>query len=216
MHAWVALSVLAATAAAAPLGDRQSGPVVEINDGTVIGSSLAGVDSFRGDPLNQTSTKRSNTYSPSTGIPYAEPPTGTNRLRVPSPLAQPFGTIQATGVPTACPPLVVDESNALAGLASDVVDLALQSPLFQTIAPIGEDCLTINVQRPSTATADSNLPVMFWIFGGGFLLGSTSMYDGTTWIQRSVALDEPIIVSVFDRFPPTWRYLLTNAYSMSL
>lgn len=132
---------------------------------------------------------------PNKGIPYAEPPTGTNRLRVPSPLAEPFGTIQATGVPTACPALLVDSSTPLAELTGDAIDLVTQSPLFQAIAPMGEDCLTVNVQRPATATADSNLPVMFWIFGGGFLLGSTSMYDGSSFVERSIDLDQPMIVS---------------------
>ncbi|GAB7364193.1 hypothetical protein MBLNU230_g4744t1 [Neophaeotheca triangularis] len=174
MLSWFALPLLATVVYAVPLEERQSGPSVEIDDGTVVGSTSGGVDSFR-------------------GIPYAEPPTGTNRLRVPSPLAEPFGTIQATGVPTACPALLVDSSIPLAELTGDAIDLVTQSPLFQAIAPMGEDCLTVNVQRPATATADSNLPVMFWIFGGGFLLGSTSMYDGSSFVERSIDLDQPMI-----------------------
>ncbi len=31
-----------------------------------------------------------------------------------------------------------------------------------------EDCLTINVLRPAGLPANANLPVLAWIYGGGF------------------------------------------------
>jgi acetylcholinesterase len=55
------------------------------------------------------------------------------------------------------------------GIAGQVLD----SPKNQVVSDQGEDCLTITVQRPSTATPNSKLPVIFWIFGGGFEFGST-------------------------------------------
>lgn len=44
-----------------------------------------------------------------------------------------------------------------------------------------EDCLYLNVFTPATATADSNLPVLFWIPGGRYLQGAAgmSLYDGS-------------------------------------
>jgi len=49
MYQLLALPFLATAALAAPLlDDRQAGPSVAIKDGTVIGSSSGGVDSFRG------------------------------------------------------------------------------------------------------------------------------------------------------------------------
>ena len=32
-----------------------------------------------------------------------------------------------------------------------------------------EDCLTLNVFRPSGVGVSSSLPVMVWIYGGGFM-----------------------------------------------
>ena len=35
-----------------------------------------------------------------------------------------------------------------------------------------EDCLFLNVWRPANAAPAAKLPVMVWIFGGGFVFGS--------------------------------------------
>lgn len=56
-----------------------------------------------------------------------------------------------------------------------------------------EDCLTINVQRPGGVEEGDNLPVMLWIFGGGFELGSTAQYDGAHVVQTGVELGKPVI-----------------------
>lgn len=76
---------------------------------------------------------------------------------------------------------------------TNVLGTILNTPLFQAATNAGEDCLTINVQRPAGTTSSSKLPVLFWIFGGGFELGSTQMYDGTSLIKESVAQGKPII-----------------------
>lgn len=83
----------------------------------------------------------------------------------------------------------VDSSN----FPTNVLGTILNTPLFQAATNAGEDCLTINVQRPAGTTSSSKLPVLFWIFGGGFELGSTQMYDGTSLIKESVAQGKPII-----------------------
>lgn len=56
-----------------------------------------------------------------------------------------------------------------------------------------EDCLYITVQRPTGTTENDSLPVLFWIYGGGFTLGSTSMYDGDNIVSQSVALNQPVV-----------------------
>jgi para-nitrobenzyl esterase len=52
-----------------------------------------------------------------------------------------------------------------------------------------EDCLYLNVWTPSNA-ADDHLPVLVWIYGGGFSFGSTSEpgYNGEKLAKRGVVL----------------------------
>lgn len=165
----VSLLVAAALAAPAPLKIR-GGPSVTIKNGTIIGTTASGVDSFK-------------------GIPFAQPPVGNLRLRPPLPLSTSFGTITSKAIPPACPQFYFDTSSIASTVLGDILDL----PLLQTVQQESEDCLTIDVQRPATATANSKLPVLFWIFGGGFELGSTQLYDGSNIVQKSIALGEPII-----------------------
>ncbi|KAJ7207638.1 hypothetical protein GGX14DRAFT_384142 [Mycena pura] len=49
------------------------------------------------------------------------------------------------------------------------------------------------VVKPATATPTSNLPVVMWIFGGGFEIGSPSLYDGATIVERSLDIGKPVI-----------------------
>ena len=55
--------------------------------------------------------------------------------------------------------------------------LRLIPHLDQSPPDATEDCLTINVLRPAGLTPQSTVPVMAWIFGGGF---------NRTWISPSV------------------------------
>lgn len=164
--------LLAAEAASLALEDRTIFPQVTINDGTLKGSSLLGVDSFK-------------------GIPFAQPPIGELRLKPPQPLSSSYGTISTIGVPAACPQFYAQiESKQL---LSNVLGTLLNTPLLQEVTSQDEDCLTVNVQRPSNIDFDAKLPVLFWIFGGGFELGGTQLYDGTSIVQRSIANGEPVI-----------------------
>lgn len=79
-------------------------------------------------------------------------------------------------------------------VATGALETVFSSPLINnSYISGGEDCLTLDVLRPSGTTASSKLPVMLWIYGGGFELGSTAMYDGTSIVMRSVELGKPVI-----------------------
>lgn len=56
--------------------------------------------------------------------------------------------------------------------------------------PVNEDCLYLNVWTPQIQ-ASSALPVMIWIYGGGFTTGTSSLelYDG-----RYLTKSEDVIV----------------------
>jgi para-nitrobenzyl esterase len=103
------------------------------------------------------------------GIPYAAPPVGELRWRAPRPVA-PW-----TGV----------------RLATEYAHDCMQEPFPSDAAPLGtppaEDCLYLNVWVPEKP-ASANLPVMFWIHGGGFVNGGSSpaVYDGSHFAKRGV------------------------------
>jgi len=102
-----------------------------------------------------------------------------------------LGTIDATGFPRACPQFLTAMNTS--SLPADTLSKLLNTPAIQGATDSGEDCLTLNVQRPSTATAGSNLPVLFWIYGGGFEFGSTQTYDATQLILNSLSQGKEII-----------------------
>lgn len=49
----------------------------------------------------------------------------------------------------------------------------------------GEDCLYVNVFRPSNVTSCSKLPVWLYIQGGGYKANSDYNHNGSTVVQQS-------------------------------
>ena len=91
------------------------------------------------------------------GIPYAEPPVGQNRFKRPVPKARFTSSYNAMEYGNSC----------LQGQGLGLFR-------FNT----SEDCLFLNVFVPGTMDPTNKLPVMFWIHGGGFTGGTSSMYPG--------------------------------------
>ncbi|KAL0577126.1 hypothetical protein V5O48_004879 [Marasmius crinis-equi] len=169
MHlGFLAVALQAAVALAAPL----AGPTVKLDSATVTGTSSGRVSKFL-------------------GIPFAKPPTGDRRFRLPEPI-DPYATsFSALSMGPGCPQQAVTLP-ILTGLPADAVNFVVNS-IFGVVFPDSEDCLTINVIAPANATTSSKLPVVAWIFGGGFELGSPQMYDGTSIVERSIQLGQPVI-----------------------
>lgn len=166
---------LLSVAAAAPLAQRAVPTVLAPSpQATISGLNLAGVESFR-------------------GIPFAQPPVGQLRLKPPQPITSPLGNIDGTTLlPRACPQFFFSVSDS--GWPQSVAGTLLNLPIFQKITNAGEDCLTLNIQRPAGTKEGDKLPVLFWMFGGGFQLGSTQMYEATGLITESVAQGKPVIL----------------------
>jgi len=128
------------------------------------------------------------------GIPFALPPTGSLRLKPPQPIQTSIGNYEAFTNANSCPQFVFSGNSALNGGVSNALlgDIA-DSGLVQKILSESEDCLYINIQRPAGTNSTSKLPVLYWIFGGGFELGWNFMYDGIGWVQWSIDVGQPII-----------------------
>nr|XP_046248919.1 cocaine esterase-like [Scatophagus argus] len=104
------------------------------------------------------------------GVPFAKAPLGPAlRLAAPQPVEGWEGVRDATKQPPMCvqnKKLVFDLLDKLGGIVPDVPD-------------ISEDCLYLNIYTPANRAHNAKLPVMVWIHGGGFTLGSASMFDGS-------------------------------------
>ncbi|KIY72788.1 carotenoid ester lipase precursor [Cylindrobasidium torrendii FP15055 ss-10] len=158
--------------AAAVISGRAAGPTVTLDGGSVVGTRTGAVDKFL-------------------GIPFGKAPVGDLRFNLPEAVDAYSGTIDATSYGPSCPQQAL-KLPLLDGLPAETVEHILNS-IFNAVLPSDEDCLTINVVKPSFANSTSNLPVVAWIFGGGFELGGTSMYDGASIVARSIAMGKPII-----------------------
>ncbi|KAI9454056.1 carotenoid ester lipase precursor [Lactarius psammicola] len=126
------------------------------------------------------------------GIPFAHPPTNERRLRQPEPLPPYEGLYYVQEFGKSCPQQRLTLPN---GLDSQLIENigSVVNVLYEGLTPADEDCLTINVVKPSSATPESKLPVLFWIFGGGFEIGGPSTYDGSSFVARSIDLGQPVI-----------------------
>ncbi|WP_423793495.1 carboxylesterase/lipase family protein [Mycobacterium nebraskense] len=110
------------------------------------------------------------------GVRYAAPPVGDLRFRVPQPPERWTEVADATTFGPAC----------------------LQ-PVFPNMpldlgAPQGDDCLRLNIWASSDTEPGDSKPVIVWLHGGAYVLGSGSqvLYDG----RRLVGGGDVIVVTV--------------------
>lgn len=99
------------------------------------------------------------------GIPFAAPPIGDLRWRAPQPAPKWSGVKQAREFA----PAPFQGGNPPSGKS--------------------EDCLYLNVWTPARSNSD-RIPVLVWIYGGGFSFGSTSepVYNGENLAKKGVVL----------------------------
>ncbi|KAF8600256.1 alpha/beta-hydrolase [Ceratobasidium sp. AG-I] len=134
------------------------------------------------------------------GIPFARPPVGPLRFKPPLPLAKPTSptTVNATVPGNAC-----EQANSA-----------------EPTVPTSEDCLVLNIWRPTNIT--EKLPVMVYIYGGGFYFGSVDPYPGSGLVSSSMRLGKPIIyvalnyrVGIYG-FPPGQESAKAGALNLGL
>ncbi|KAH9940512.1 extracellular triacylglycerol lipase precursor [Epithele typhae] len=106
------------------------------------------------------------------------------------------------GIPFALPP-VVNSINTTNFDATSFGPACAQPPSSSPVGATAEDCLFLNIFRPKGTTKTDSLPVMAWIYGGGFRSGQTSIYDATDLVAQSVTRGTPVIyVSIAYRLGP--------------
>jgi para-nitrobenzyl esterase len=122
---------------------------------------------------------RANGLSVYKGVPFAAPPVGDLRWRPPEHAASWTGTRKADAFAPAC------------------MQLGVSMP-GETPPKVDEDCLYLNIWT-SAKGAHQRLPVIVWIYGGGYINGSASMplYWGDKLAHKGV-----IVVTIAYRLGP--------------
>jgi para-nitrobenzyl esterase len=108
---------------------------------------------------------RENNLAVFKGVPFAKPPVGELRWRAPQPAEEWQGVRQATQYA----PAPMQAGNPPSG--------------------ISEDSLYLNIWTPAKS-ADEKIPVLVWIYGGGFSFGTSSdpLFDGTHLANKGVVV----------------------------
>ncbi|KAH8732265.1 Alpha/Beta hydrolase protein [Phaeosphaeriaceae sp. PMI808] len=121
------------------------------------------------------------------GIPYAQPPVGNLRYRTPVPLTQTWKNAKPA----------TQYSSSCYGYGTDQIGYA-----------ISEDCLYLNVIRPA-GYENQNLPIAFWIHGGGFFMGGGGdrRYNASFIVENSVKIGKPVMVVNFNYRLSAWGFL---------
>jgi carboxylesterase type B len=99
------------------------------------------------------------------GIPYAAPPVGSLRFHKPNPAIPWHGWLDATNYKSVC-----------------MQDRTIPVNTGLNRYTMSEDCLQLNIYVPMSVSNHGNKggkPVMVWVHGGAFTIGTSITYDGS-------------------------------------
>ncbi|KAK4688859.1 hypothetical protein P7C73_g1244, partial [Tremellales sp. Uapishka_1] len=163
----LALTTLSSLISASPLFARNAtlatSPVTAIQPGGKNGSTLVNITGVSFPSFGQ------DVYL---GIPFGQPPIGDLRFTAPKPAVY-NATFSATTQPPAC---IQNPNNTMYGTYG-----------------YSEDCLQLNIYKPSAVTSGDKVPVMVWIYGGSFTSGGISIYNASGLVGASVELGQPVV-----------------------
>lgn len=165
----IATSALAVLVLAACGANPSSEPTASPPDDTRCDEAVQTVELSIGSICGVVSSNQQGQQSHAyLGIPYAEPPVADLRWKAPEALGSLEGSpFAAAKFGSEC----VQPSSELSGFSGS------------------EDCLFLNIYRPADK-AKNSLPVMVWIPGGGFIVGSGTepVMNGTALANQDVIL----------------------------
>lgn len=144
------------------------------------GSAATNIVRLDSGPVRGTVSKSPHKVIAYRGIPYADTTAGKNRWRPPQPVKPWNHERRCSEFGPGC-----YQKMSIPVIGSDP-------------GPNSEDCLSVNVWTPAH-NSNENLPVMVWIHGGGFAIGSSSlpMFDG-----HRLAAQGAVIVTMNYRLGP--------------
>ncbi|QRV97154.1 carbohydrate esterase family 10 protein [Ceratobasidium sp. AG-Ba] len=133
------------------------------------------------------------------GVPYGKPPVGSLRFKPPQAWSPTNSSqvVDATTYGASCP-------------QGNEQDLPAES----------EDCLSLNIWKPTNVTG--KIPVLVWLYGGGFYFGNTLLYPGDMIVNASIVMKKPVIYvspnyrTGFFGFPPGSAAAKAGALNLGL
>ncbi|EUC56741.1 carboxylesterase, partial [Rhizoctonia solani AG-3 Rhs1AP] len=118
------------------------------------------------------------------------------------------------------PPVAWAPSSSDQTINATVYGPSCPQGLANYVSSASEDCLTLDIWKPTNIT--EKLPVMVWIYGGGFYFGTSQGYEGWYMVQPSIPAGKPFIYVALNYrtglfgFPPGTKSAAAGALNLGL
>nr|XP_023023448.1 venom carboxylesterase-6-like [Leptinotarsa decemlineata] len=136
-------------------------------------------------------------------IPFAKPPVGNLRFQDPQPVENWKGTLDAS-----------KNKQILCFQQSNMYKIVNMSAVEY------EDCLYLNVYTPLNPSSNANLPVLFYIYGGGFVNGASDFdFFGPHYLMESgvIVVTANYRVGAFGKFySVVWYYYISGLFRAAI